>query len=190
MGENEYFEYYDYETKKFQILTIFTNSNIKQKELYQNIINHANTAFLYYGKFHTQKNNKININISSYVDDNKIYFYEIDKNIRNNINNFLSVSVKKNTQSIKLYYILNNYIGEDIIITKKYKLDGSNYENTFQLYSNSENGYFPNEIYYTLEEYKYRPHHYTIIHMVHRIFILYTFIFSFLILSIYYFFIL
>ena len=33
MGENEYFEYYDYETKKFQILTIFTNSNIKQKDI-------------------------------------------------------------------------------------------------------------------------------------------------------------
>lgn len=186
MEKNEYFEYYDYGTKKFKILNIFSKENIQNTKIYKNIIEYANEYFLGYGLFHKQIQKYIKINIPLYIKDNKIKIYHLDKNIQSNINKFLSVSIKIHTKTIDNYYILNKYIDEDIIITHKYKFDGNKDYNKFQFYSYGINGYYQNGIYYTIEEYSYRPQHYIINTMVYRIFYSYIIIIIIFILMINY----
>jgi hypothetical protein len=173
METHEYFEYYDSEKKKIKILKIFSKKNTKDEEIYRKIVEYANKYFSGYGNFHQKIENSIEINIPSYITDNKIKLYNLDKNIQSNIHNFLSISIKMDKKIIDYYYILNQSIDRDIIITKKYKIDGSQYSDKYQFYSYGVKGYSQNEIYYTIKEYNYVPHNHIINAMIHRIIFLY-----------------
>ena len=71
-------------------------------------------------------------------------------------------------------------------VTNKYDQNENKKKNTFQLYQNKGNGYFSIDIYYTIEEYNYRPSHYTIVMLINRVLTLYSIIISIFIFLIYF----
>lgn len=166
MEINKHFEYYDYQKNKIKILKIFFKQNKKDEKIYQKIIEYTNNYFLRKGKFHQKIKKSIEINIPLPVKDNKIKLINIDKNIQNNINNFLSISIKIKKKNIDYYYLLNKSIDNNIIIIK------DNYDK-FHFYSKDLKGYSKNNIYYTIEEYTYVSHNYITISMINRIIYLY-----------------
>lgn len=182
MEINNYYEYYDSKKKKFVFLTVYIDekNNLFQKNLYYNISDYFLYNIDHNIKIHEKVNEKIEVYVPSYFTDNKVKLYNVSKDIQNNINNFLSITVNLD-RKLTDYYILENF-NQNIIITKKYKLDGSQYNNLFQLYIKKNLKYQPNGISYLIEEHNYRPGHYLVFSMIKRIIYFYITIIIFFII--------
>ena len=181
-----FYEYFDSEKNKFIILQIFYE-NEEYFDIYNQLIKYAYQKFLYDGKFHYPLYKNIEIHIPGFINDKKVKIKNINRDIQNNINDFLSKSLKiKNKNIIECFNLYSNIIERDIIITNKYDENENKKKNTFQLYQNKGNGYFSIDIYYTIEEYNYRPSHYTIVMLINRVLTLYSIIISIFIFLIYF----
>ena len=132
---------------------------------------------------HTKIYKNIEVYTPSYFKDNKIKLYNISREVQENIDNFLFTTVNLE-KKITDYYILEN-IKKNIIITNKYKLDGTKYKNHFQCYSKKNYKYYPNGISYILEEHNYRPTHYFIYSIITRIIYFYFIIILFFIIFVF-----
>tara|TARA_Y100000991_G_C21960497_1_gene344228 strand:- start:789 stop:1358 length:570 start_codon:yes stop_codon:yes gene_type:complete len=186
MDNHHYYEYYDSEKKKFIFLTLYIDEkeNLFKKDFYHEIINYIENNFLYTGNMHTKIYKDIEVYTPSYFTDKKIKLYNISKEVQENINNFLSITISLDKR-ITNYYILEN-LKKNIIITNKYKLDGIQYKNHFQCYSEKNYKYYPNGISYILEEHNYRPTHYFIYSIIKRIIYFYFIVILFFIMFVFY----
>ena len=157
---------------------------VNLKKNYCEINNYIENHFLYNGNMHTKMNQNIAVYIPSYFTGNKIKLYNISKEIQGNINDFLSMTINLE-KKITGYYILEK-LEKNVIITNKYKLDGTQYKNHFQCYSELNNKYYQNGISYILEEYDYRPTHYFLSSMIKRVIYFYFIITLFFIIFMFY----
>ena len=190
MYNHNYYEYHNSKNNKFIFLTLYLDerNNLFKKDFYYEIINYIENNFMYNGIMHNKIHKNTEVYVPSYFTDNKVKLFDVSKEVQKNINNFLSISINME-KKITDYYILENFTKQKIIITNKYKLDGSQYKQHFQCYSEKNSKYYPNGISYILEEHNYRPSQYFIYFVIKRIISFYIFISIFLILSIFYYFI-
>lgn len=186
MNNHNYYEYYDSKKKKFIFLTIYKDEkeNLFKKEFYDEIINYIENIFLYTGIMHNKIYENIEVYTPSYFTDNKIRVYNISKEVQKNINDFLSITVNLE-KKVTDYYILENF-KRNTIVTNKYKLNGTQYKNHFQLYGKKNNKYYQNGVSYILEEHNYRPIQFFLSSMIKRIIYFYFIIILFFIIFVFY----